>query len=257
MVTLPPEPAYETHVDGLWKPLRSGRTYRRMKITAGPDRINGRGLVIASDDPEKPLRDVTVSDTIVIGWGDDAACVWGWASRIRLSRIRIIDKQSWPDPTRYGFSSKGFTCGADNDLPAPNYRRWFTLEDFVIRAFQRAPDLRGGVFVLRRGICMPSARNVWTEARGNIIGVDFRTCLKPADIGLATSESKHWDSWTRLVRPICLDRCEPNSLYFAACTLNGEPASGPQLCRMFRPGLAMADRDEDVPAIVFRSKPWR
>jgi len=257
MVELGPEPTYETFVDGLWYPRCSRRTYRRMKITAGPDRINGRGLVIASGDPVKPLLDVTVSDTLVIGGGDDAVSIWNYAQRITLSRIRILDAQMWPDQSRYGFSSKGLLCGADAGLPVPNYRRWFTVEDFVIRAFQRAPDIRGGVFTLHHGICLPSARNVWTEARGNIVGVDFRTCLKPADVGLPDSESQHWDSWTRLVRPICLDRCEANSLYFSDCTLNGVPASGPELCRMFRPGLAMADRDEDVPANVFRSTPWR
>lgn len=252
------EPDYRQLVMGEYKPMTSGQTLSRMKIVAGPDKADGRGLTIASP-PGGSLTDITVNDCMIQSNGDDGICLWGNVQRIRLNRSWGIGRYQWPDPLDYTRTLKCFIAGADPDQPDPNYPDWFKACDCSFMGGFRCPKITGGVFRFERCYFGPSRRNVLTRATGDFVNCDF-----VVQVGMKTGPGdNNWsDSASVFVRPLCLEQPKPNSLYFKGCTLTvldatgavirTGPADGPALCRMLVDGPVGSD--VDVAANVFRSK---
>lgn len=231
------EVRYHTLVMGQLQPIVSNLTFSNYKIMAG-EGIDGRGFTCAG------VSEITLKDSMIVANGDDGGCVWNEARRIRFENVFFIDVQSGNGA--HALQTKACLLGADPDKPAPNYPTWASFDQCTFQAFQRCPDLRGGVARFNGCVFRPAARNVWTQAHANISECDVFTSGKPAD-------AVYWD----VGRPFCLKDPLPNSIWVdvATVTLNGKAIKSPHdLFRMFGPDSVGQSGDIDVPVGTFRKK---
>lgn len=140
----------------------------------------------------------------------------------------------------------GFDPGAESPV-AMNRTNWVTCQECEFDSFIRCPDIYGGVVTFIDCVFRPSARNYLKGARCNFIRCTFETCLK-ATIEASRGAVSFWDSTTILVRPLLID--QGGEFYMEACTLNGVPATGPQLCRSYT-GVTPIDLNFDVSDSLF------
>ena len=248
------EPKYSRVVKGELSLRESGIIISRHKIVAGPDTVDGRGLVIGGDDPKKPLSGIRVRDCMVQSNGDDGCCIWGAVKKVKIERCQIIGKFQYPNFYDYRFVNKCFLAGADPDWPDPNYPDWFTVSDSILGGGYRSPKIRGGTFRFNTVTFYPSRRNELTRPRGDFVNCTFQTQI---NMRVQGGPNPYCDSEKEVVAPLLLVEPMPNSLYFKDCThiildrdghvLSNQPASGPELCRLWF--------NEPVDPAVFRKEP--
>lgn len=224
-----------------------------IKIVAGPDTTDGRGLTIASSD-------VSVRDCMVQSNGDDGVCIWGQLHGITLRGCEFIGLHQWPDPLDFSRVNKCFIAGDDPDKPDPSHPNWFTVRDCKLGGGFRSPLIRGGTFEFRDCRFGPSRRNVLARPRGNFVNCEF-----VVQVGMRTAGGpNNWsDSADVFVRPLLLQEPMPDSLRFSGCTLtvlgpdgaviSSRAVSGPDLCRLYDPKAEThVGSNIDVPREVFR-----